>query len=195
MADEEFLAELEEYGNRGAAASRAAAAWAVQEIRRLESEGVPGVMHAVDRAFADLTVMERDFARTLVRNREQTIEELEEHIRVLLASAEEVRLDVSRLNVHNAELRGDRDLLEAYRVEVREMRVEILALVEVWDHLTRVMNPEHEYLPKNARAALQRRVDGMREQWGWDVVREDGDGAPFPDQPRDWREPDGEGSG
>lgn len=32
------------------------------EIARLRTEGTPGVMHAVDRAFYDLTVMQRDAA-------------------------------------------------------------------------------------------------------------------------------------
>ena len=32
------------------------------EVERLRAEGTPGVMHAVDKAFYDLTVKERDMA-------------------------------------------------------------------------------------------------------------------------------------
>jgi hypothetical protein len=47
------------------------------EIARLRSEGVPGVMHEVDKSFYDLAIAERNFARTQVVNRDTTIAQLQ----------------------------------------------------------------------------------------------------------------------
>ena len=46
------------------------------EITRLRAEGVPGVMHEVDRAFYDLVIAERNYHRAQVENRDATIEQL-----------------------------------------------------------------------------------------------------------------------
>jgi len=43
------------------------------EIARLRKEGVPGVMHEVDRGFYDLAIQERDYARTQVESRDADI--------------------------------------------------------------------------------------------------------------------------
>ena len=80
---------------------------------------------------------------------------------------------------------AERALLEAYRQEVREMRVAILSLIEVWDHSQFFTTPEHV-------RRMKPRIEILRENWGFDVIREDQDGAPLPDQPTDWldAEPD-----
>lgn len=46
---------------------------AKKEIERLNREGVPGVMHAVDRAFYELAVNERDYERQRYDRLEQRI--------------------------------------------------------------------------------------------------------------------------
>lgn len=78
--------------------------------------------------------------------------------------------------------------LEAYREEVREMRLAIVTLLETWDELVGGLDPGHLYLPKRTREILEAGMSRLRDGWGYDVVREDQDGAPLPDQPRDWRE-------
>jgi hypothetical protein len=50
------------------------------EIARLRSEGVPGVMHEADKAFYDLTIAERNFARVQVENRDATIAQLQRRL-------------------------------------------------------------------------------------------------------------------
>ena len=46
------------------------------EIARLRSEGVPGVMHEVDKSFYDLAIAERNFAQVQVVSRDATIAQL-----------------------------------------------------------------------------------------------------------------------
>jgi len=50
------------------------------EIARFRKDGVPGVMHEVDRGFYDLAIQERDYARTQVENRDATIAQLRHRI-------------------------------------------------------------------------------------------------------------------
>lgn len=78
-------------------------------------------------------------------------------------------------------------LLLAYRDEVRDMRLAVVVLLETWDALMAEVQVGHEYLPKNTRRILDAQIEMLREEFGYDVVREDRDGAPLPDQPRDWR--------
>lgn len=47
-----------------------------EKLDRLRCEGVPGVMHEVDKAFYDLAITERNFARFQVANREAEIAQL-----------------------------------------------------------------------------------------------------------------------
>jgi chromosome segregation ATPase len=54
-----------------------------REIARLKREGVPGVMHAVDKAFYDLTVTERDYERQTVDALKQEIARLRDALAYL----------------------------------------------------------------------------------------------------------------
>jgi hypothetical protein len=51
------------------------------EITRLRAEGVPGVMHEVDRAFYDLVIAERNYHRIQVEAREETIVQLRRRLK------------------------------------------------------------------------------------------------------------------
>jgi hypothetical protein len=56
------------------------------EIERLKIEGVPGVMHEIDKAFYDLTVTERDYERTERDHERRKVDAL----RAQLATAHEL---------------------------------------------------------------------------------------------------------
>lgn len=55
------------------------------ELARVKAEGLPGVMHEVDRSFYNLAIQERDYARIQVGNRDQELGEMRATIQRLKA--------------------------------------------------------------------------------------------------------------
>jgi hypothetical protein len=56
------------------------------EITRLRAEGVPGVMHEIDRAFYDLVTAERNYHRVQAESRDETIRQLRRRLKEAGAS-------------------------------------------------------------------------------------------------------------
>ena len=73
-------AELVELGDKVIAEMDAEITRLQAEITRLRAEGVPGVMHEVDRAFYDLAITERNYYRVQVENRDATIAQLQRRL-------------------------------------------------------------------------------------------------------------------
>lgn len=103
------LAELPEWARERIAQLEA-------EITRLRREGVPGVMHEIDKAFHKLAIQERDYARTQVANRDAEIGRLQARAEALDAYArqnEGLHRDNLLLRDANAALRDENALLKA----------------------------------------------------------------------------------
>lgn len=70
-------------------------------VAELERDGSPGVLHAVDRAFYNLTVRERDVAHTLLDRLEREMSEVKKELRQM----QDMRVERDAANADAARLR------------------------------------------------------------------------------------------
>jgi FtsZ-binding cell division protein ZapB len=96
--------------------------WYAQELEDLRRNGVPGVIHEVDRAFYDLAVKERDLERAKVDRLEAELRSARDHITRLQTDIEESRRA-------ERQLKGALESTQRGLVRMEEQRDELRAAI------------------------------------------------------------------